>query len=33
VSSQAFNLVETTIADIHAAYKAGTLTVRQLVQA
>src|SRR4029079_3695633 len=32
-SSQAFNLVETTIADVHAAYRAGTLTVRQLVQA
>jgi Asp-tRNA(Asn)/Glu-tRNA(Gln) amidotransferase A subunit family amidase len=29
---QAFELVETTIADIHAAYRAGTLTVRQLVQ-
>ena len=28
-----FKLLETTIADIHAAYKAGTLTVRQLVQA
>lgn len=27
-----FNVVETTIADIHAAYKAGTLTARQLVQ-
>ena len=27
-----FNIVETTIGDIHAAYKAGTLTVRQLVQ-
>jgi Asp-tRNA(Asn)/Glu-tRNA(Gln) amidotransferase A subunit family amidase len=27
-----FEVVETTIADIHAAYKAGTLTVRQLVQ-
>jgi len=33
VSGQAFNLVETTIADIHAAYRAGTLTVRALVQA
>ena len=33
MSGQAFNLVETTIADIHAAYRAGTLTVRQLVQA
>ena len=31
-SAQAFNVVETTIADIHAAYKAGTLTARQLVQ-
>ena len=30
--AQAFNIVETTIGDIHAAYKAGTLTVRQLVQ-
>jgi Asp-tRNA(Asn)/Glu-tRNA(Gln) amidotransferase A subunit family amidase len=28
-----FDLLETTIADVHAAYKAGTLTVRQLVQA
>ncbi len=28
-----FNVVETTIGDIHAAYKAGTLTARQLVQA
>ena len=28
----AFNVVETTVADIHAAYKAGTLTARQLVQ-
>jgi amidase len=28
-----FDVVETTIADIHAAYKAKTLTVRQLVQA
>lgn len=27
-----FDIVETTIADIHAAYKAGALTVRQLVQ-
>ncbi|MCX7314056.1 MAG: amidase family protein [Alphaproteobacteria bacterium] len=33
VSSPAFNPVEATIADIHAAYKAGTLTVRQVVQA
>ena len=30
--SPSFNLVEATIGDIHAAYKAGTLTVRQLVQ-
>jgi amidase len=30
--AQAFSIVETTIGDIHAAYKAGTLTVRQLVQ-
>ena len=28
----AFNVLETTVADIHAAYKAGTLTARQLVQ-
>ena len=28
----AFNVVETTIADIHAAFKAGTLRARQLVQ-
>jgi len=28
----AFDVVEATIGDIHAAYKAGTLTVRQLVQ-
>jgi hypothetical protein len=28
----AFDLIETTIADIHTAYKAGSLTVRQLVQ-
>jgi len=27
-----FNVVEATIGDIHAAYQAGTLTVRQLVQ-
>src|ERR1041385_1612978 len=27
-----FKLLETTIADVHAAYKAGALTVRQLVQ-
>jgi len=31
-SHQAFNILETTIADIHANYRAGTLTVRQLVQ-
>jgi amidase len=31
-SHQAFNILETTIADIHATYRAGTLTVRQLVQ-
>ena len=30
---QAFKLLETTIADIHAAYQAGTLTARALVQA
>jgi Asp-tRNA(Asn)/Glu-tRNA(Gln) amidotransferase A subunit family amidase len=30
--AQAFNVVETTIADIHAAYRAGALTARQLVQ-
>jgi Asp-tRNA(Asn)/Glu-tRNA(Gln) amidotransferase A subunit family amidase len=28
----AFNIVETTISDVHAAYKAGTLTAWQLVQ-
>jgi Asp-tRNA(Asn)/Glu-tRNA(Gln) amidotransferase A subunit family amidase len=33
VSTPAFTLVETTIADIHAAYRAGALTTRQLVQA
>ena len=27
-----FDIIETTITDIHEAYKAGTLTVRQLVQ-
>ena len=32
VSAQAFNVVETTVADVHAAFKAGTLTARQLVQ-
>jgi amidase len=31
-SARPFNIVEATIADIHAAYKAGTLTARQLVQ-
>jgi len=31
-SAQSFDVVETTIDDIHAAYRAGTLTVRQLVQ-
>jgi Asp-tRNA(Asn)/Glu-tRNA(Gln) amidotransferase A subunit family amidase len=31
-SSKAFDVVETTIADIHAAYSAGTLSARQLVQ-
>jgi amidase len=30
--AQAFDVVEATIDDIHAAYKAGTLTARQLVQ-
>ena len=30
--SQSFRVVEATIADIHAAYRAGTLTARQLVQ-
>ena len=33
MSDQAFKLLETTIADVHAAYKAGTLTTRKLVQA
>jgi Asp-tRNA(Asn)/Glu-tRNA(Gln) amidotransferase A subunit family amidase len=32
VSHNAFKLLETTIADIHAAYQAGALTVRELVQ-
>src|SRR5262245_46460108 len=32
VQVQAFNVVETTIADIHAAFADGTLTARQLVQ-
>ena len=31
-ASNIFNVVETTIADIHAAFEAGTLTARQLVQ-
>ena len=31
-NATAFNVVETTIADVHAAYKAGSLTVQQLVQ-
>src|SRR4029079_19555340 len=31
--SNVFNIVDATIADIHAAFKAGNLTVRQLVQA
>lgn len=31
-ASNIFNVVETTIADIHAAYQNGTLTARQLVQ-
>lgn len=31
--AQTFKLLETTIADIHAAFRAGTLTVRALVQA
>jgi Asp-tRNA(Asn)/Glu-tRNA(Gln) amidotransferase A subunit family amidase len=30
--SNAFNVVEATIDDIHAAYKSGQLTFRQLVQ-
>ena len=28
----AFNVLETTIDDIHSAYKSGRLTARQLVQ-
>ena len=32
MASNIFNVVETTIADIHAAFEAGTLTARQLVQ-
>jgi len=31
-SHQAFNILETTIADVHEAYRARSLTVRQLVQ-
>src|SRR5438270_7140546 len=31
-ASPPFQIVETSIDDIHAAYKAGTLTARQLVQ-
>jgi Asp-tRNA(Asn)/Glu-tRNA(Gln) amidotransferase A subunit family amidase len=31
-SSNVFNVVETTIADIHAAFRSGALTARQLVQ-
>ena len=31
-SMAAFNVLETTIDDIHSAYKAGQLTARQLVQ-
>ena len=31
-ASNVFNVVETTITDIHAAFEAGTLTARQLVQ-
>ena len=31
-ASNVFNVVETTIADIHAAFEAGQLTARQLVQ-
>src|SRR3569833_1029627 len=29
---QSFQIVETTISDVHAAYKSGSLTARQLVQ-
>src|SRR5215472_4604424 len=32
LSAPSFNVVEANIDDIHAAYRAGTLTVRQLVQ-
>ena len=31
-SDASFNLIETTIDDIHAAYKSGRLTCRQLVE-
>lgn len=31
-NEQPFNVMETTIADVHAAYKSGSLTSRQLVQ-
>ena len=31
--AEGFTLLEATIADIHAAYKAGTLTARKLVEA
>lgn len=31
-TAPAFDIVETTIADVHAAFQAGTLTARQLVQ-
>ena len=31
-STTSFNILETTIDDIHAAYKSGQLTGRQLVQ-
>ncbi|HSC16535.1 MAG TPA: amidase family protein, partial [Gammaproteobacteria bacterium] len=32
MSQPAFDVVETTVAEIHAGYAAGTLTARQLVQ-
>ena len=31
-SSNIFNVVDTTISDIHAAYRSGDLSARQLVQ-
>ena len=31
-NSQSFNIIDATIEDIHAAFKSGTLTCRQLVQ-